>query len=74
MRSAADSRRMRPRRKIPVIFVTALGEVEDEIKGFELGAVDYITKPISPPRVLARVGAHLALREARRSWQPRTPA
>ena len=53
-------------RDIPVIFVTALGEVEDEIRGFELGAVDYITKPISPPRVMARVRTHLMVREARR--------
>ncbi len=45
---------------IPVIFVTAKSEVEDEQKGFSLGAVDYITKPISPPIVLARVKTHLA--------------
>lgn len=38
-------------RNIPVIFVTAMQEVEDETKGFELGAMDYITKPISPPVV-----------------------
>ncbi len=52
-------------RDIPVIFVTAKSEVEDELKGFELGAVDYITKPISPPVVKARVRTHLALKEAR---------
>jgi len=46
---------------IPVIFVTALGQGEDEEKGFELGAVDYITKPISPPLVLARVKTHITL-------------
>ncbi|NEX16864.1 MAG: two-component system response regulator [Halochromatium sp.] len=46
---------------IPVIFVTALSEVGDEAKGFELGAVDYITKPVSPPIVLARVATHLNL-------------
>ncbi|MBF0588791.1 MAG: response regulator, partial [Magnetococcales bacterium] len=39
-------------RSIPVIFVTAMTQVEDEIKGFNLGAVDYITKPFSPPVVL----------------------
>ncbi len=49
-------------RNIPVIFVTAKSEVEDETKGFSLGAVDYITKPISPPVVLARVKTHLELR------------
>jgi len=53
-------------RDIPVIFVTAKTEVEDEVKGFKLGAVDYITKPISPPRVLERVQTHLKLREASR--------
>jgi putative two-component system response regulator len=47
---------------IPVIFLTAKAEVEDERKGLELGAVDYITKPISPPIVLARVANHLALK------------
>jgi putative two-component system response regulator len=47
---------------IPVIFLTAKNEMEDEKKGFELGAVDYITKPISPPIVLARVKNHLALK------------
>jgi putative two-component system response regulator len=46
---------------IPIIFVTALGQGEDEEKGFALGAVDYITKPISPPLVLARVKTHITL-------------
>ena len=45
--------------KIPVMFVTAKSEVVDEKKGFELGAVDYITKPISPPIVLSRVKTQL---------------
>ncbi|THF57194.1 response regulator [Pseudothauera rhizosphaerae] len=49
-------------RDIPVIFLTAKTEVEDEQLGFELGAVDYITKPISPPIVLARVATHLQLK------------
>jgi len=48
-------------RGIPVIFCTALDEVEDERRGFEVGAVDYVTKPLSEPVVLARVRAHLAL-------------
>ncbi|MBF0438247.1 MAG: response regulator [Magnetococcales bacterium] len=47
---------------IPVIFLTAKTSIPDEIKGFELGAVDYITKPISPPIVLARVKTHLQLK------------
>ncbi len=52
-------------RDIPVIFVTAMGEVEDETRGLELGVVDYITKPISPPIVLARIKNHLDLKEIR---------
>ncbi len=47
---------------IPVIFLTARAEKEDERKGLELGAVDYITKPISPAIVMARVKNHLALK------------
>ena len=50
---------------IPVIFVTALSEMGDEMKGFALGAVDYITKPISPPLVEARVRAHIENKHAR---------
>jgi len=49
---------------IPIIFVTALGDESDEYKGFELGAVDYITKPISPAIVRARVKTHLSLVQA----------
>jgi putative two-component system response regulator len=52
-------------RDIPVIFLTAKAEIEDEMKGFELGAVDYITKPISPPVVMARVHTHLQLKKVR---------
>jgi len=47
---------------IPVIFLTAKAEEADEEKGLNLGAVDYITKPISPPIVLARVATHLHLK------------
>ncbi len=47
---------------IPVIFLTAKAEVEDERKGLEYGAVDYLTKPVSPPIVMARVKNHLALK------------
>lgn len=43
-------------RDIPVIFITAMSEVEDETRGFDLGAVDYIAKPISPPIVKVRLG------------------
>jgi len=46
---------------IPVVFVTALSDTADELEGFEAGAVDYITKPVSPPVVRARVRTHLSL-------------
>jgi DNA-binding response OmpR family regulator len=49
-------------REIPVIFLTGQTEVEDETKGFEVGAVDYIHKPFSPAVVKARVQTHLVLR------------
>jgi len=52
-------------RDIPVIFLTAKTEAEDETRGFEVGAVDYIHKPFSPPVVQARVQTHLLLRDAR---------
>ena len=52
-------------RLIPIVFVTAMGEIEDEAHGLELGAIDYIIKPISPPIVRARVKNHLALKLAR---------
>jgi len=50
---------------IPVIFVTAMDTTEDEAHGLGLGAVDYITKPVRPAIVLARLHAHLELKEAR---------
>ena len=50
---------------IPIIFATALDEEEDETKGFELGAVDYITKPFSLPIVRARIRTHLELKQRR---------
>jgi putative two-component system response regulator len=46
---------------IPVIFVTAMGDVDDEAAGFDVGAVDYIHKPISPAIVIRRVQTHLSL-------------
>ncbi len=54
---------------IPIIFVTAMNEMEDEKKGLEMGAVDYITKPISPAIVLARVRTHLALYDQTRELE-----
>ena len=49
---------------IPIIFLTAITDVEAEAKGFAAGAVDFILKPISPPVVLARVDTHVRLRAA----------
>ncbi|MGE0875456.1 MAG: two-component system response regulator [Burkholderiales bacterium] len=49
---------------IPVIFLTAKTQVEDEQMGFDTGCVDYITKPVSPPILMARVKTHLTLKEA----------
>ncbi len=66
-------------RDIPVIFLSALIEHVDKLKGFELGAVDYITKPFQHDEVLARVRTHLTIRdlqtrlqESNRSLQQRT--
>lgn len=55
--------------KIPVIFITAMNEIEDEAHGFEVGAVDYIAKPVSPPVVKARVKTHLALADQQRACE-----
>jgi putative two-component system response regulator len=52
-------------RDIPVIFVTAMDHMEDEMRGLELGAVDYITKPLRPPVVLARIHTQIELKKAR---------
>lgn len=56
---------------IPVIFFTSKSQTQDEQLGFELGAADYITKPISPPIVLARVKAHLLFKQARDALESR---
>ena len=50
-------------RDIPVIFMTALSDTEDKITGFEVGAVDYVTKPIKINEVLARLKVHIQLRQ-----------
>lgn len=55
--------------KIPVIFVTSMNDSEDEALGFSVGGVDYITKPISPPILFARIQTHLALYDQNRALE-----
>jgi len=52
---------------IPVIFISALNQIEDKVKGFTAGAVDYVSKPFQKEEVIARVGTHLKLRNALRN-------
>ena len=56
-------------RDIPVIFMTSLTGTEDKVKGFEVGAVDYVTKPLHQEEVLARITTHLRLRDLTLSLQ-----
>ncbi|MCE1254960.1 MAG: response regulator, partial [Anaerolineae bacterium] len=54
---------------IPVIFVSAMGETEDKVKAFEVGGVDYITKPFQMDEVLARVQTHITLHQLQHQLQ-----
>ena len=56
-------------RDIPIIFITALNETKNKIKGFSVGGVDYVTKPFQPEEVHARVGMHLELCRKKRELQ-----
>jgi PleD family two-component response regulator len=56
-------------RGIPVIFISALNELDDKIKAFSLGGVDYITKPFQAEEVLARIKTHLTLRGLQKSLE-----
>lgn len=56
---------------IPIIFMTALTETVDKVKGFEVGAVDYITKPFEYEEVLVRLRTHLTIQNLRRSLEDR---
>ncbi len=49
-------------RDIPVIFLSALTDTVNKVEGFRLGAVDYITKPVEPEELMARVNTHLTIR------------
>ena len=61
-------------RDIPVIFLTALSETVNKLKGFEVGGVDYITQPIEHEELVARVKTHLALRKMRQQLQQQNQA
>ncbi len=50
-------------REIPIIFLTAKTEIEEVVKGFDLGAVDYVTKPFNPTELMARVNTHLTIQQ-----------
>ncbi|MCL5972426.1 MAG: diguanylate cyclase [Firmicutes bacterium] len=56
---------------IPVIFITAKSEVDDMVRGFEAGGVDYVTKPFNPSELNARVKTHLELKRTREQLQLR---
>jgi diguanylate cyclase (GGDEF)-like protein/PAS domain S-box-containing protein len=56
-------------RDIPVIFMTSLTDIEDKVRGFDVGAVDYVTKPLDMAEVIARIDTHLALRAMQRQLQ-----
>ncbi|MBD0308266.1 MAG: response regulator, partial [Microcoleus sp. T1-bin1] len=54
---------------IAVIFLSALGETADKVRGFKVGAVDYVTKPIQPEEVLARITNHLTIQNLQNQLQ-----
>lgn len=64
-RLKADSRT----RDIPIIFLTAMTDINDKTRGFDMGAVDYIVKPFSIVEVQARLGVHLALKKAKQELE-----
>lgn len=56
-------------RDVPVIMMTSLSDIENKVKGFEAGAVDYVTKPLHQQEVLARITTHLQLRQLTKNLQ-----
>ncbi|KAF3887932.1 MULTISPECIES: hybrid sensor histidine kinase/response regulator [Nostocales] len=59
-------------RDIPIIFMTSLSKVEDKVRGLNLGAVDYITKPLQKEEVLARVNVHIKLKHLHKQLEEKT--
>jgi len=59
-------------KEIPVLFMTALTNIEDKVKGFTVGGVDYLTKPVQEEEVLARVSVHLTLRHLQQRLEAKT--
>ena len=59
----------RETREIPVIFMTALADTVDKVRGFDAGAVDYVTKPFQPEELIARVRTHLTIQRLRSELQ-----
>lgn len=57
---------------IPIVFMTALAETVDKVKGFKLGAADYLTKPIQHEEILARITTHLSVRHLQKQLQTHT--
>ena len=70
--TCAELKRKETTKDIPVIFTTALSDTTSKIRGFEVGGVDYITKPFHPDEVLARVNAHLTIRRQQQQLQQKT--
>ena len=64
-------RQIRQTSKVPIIMLTARGEEQDELFGFELGVDEYISKPFSPKILVARVEALLKKDKSRRKWHER---
>lgn len=62
---AAELRKNPDYRLIPIIFISALDDTSNKVKGFEAGGVDYITKPFQPAEVIARINTHLTIRNLR---------
>lgn len=58
-------------RDIPVLFISALDEIDDKMKAFDVGGVDYITKPFQEKEIFARIETHLSLRRAQKELEER---